>query len=221
MRDRRSREAGRPTLPSTLGEEKATNPFLRCAEPAVVESANKYLGARIADYVREPAVLRQFAAFMRAYHYDRGNDFFEEFLDPTMTYSCAVFDDATSARDLEARADATFFLSWAWIGTWLELSGLQPLLMVARRGPDIVALGLLQVKSSWIGPIRLDKLYLHQAGDSHFDCITIEFNDFLLDGGCQDEARRACLKGLLKVRRDGALRWREMPRFIRSTRSVS
>src|SRR6185369_22279 len=27
------RAAGKPTLPSTLGEERATNPFLRCAEP--------------------------------------------------------------------------------------------------------------------------------------------------------------------------------------------
>ena len=52
------RDAGRPTLPSTLGEERATNPFLRCAEPAVVESANKYLGARIADPVRVFAAIR-------------------------------------------------------------------------------------------------------------------------------------------------------------------
>ena len=44
---RQLRDEGRPTLPSTLGEEKATNPFLRCREPAVVESANKYLGARV------------------------------------------------------------------------------------------------------------------------------------------------------------------------------
>ena len=57
-RDRRLREAGRPTLPSTLGEEKATNPFLRCREPAIVESANKYLGARIADPVRVFAAIR-------------------------------------------------------------------------------------------------------------------------------------------------------------------
>jgi hydroxyacylglutathione hydrolase len=57
-RDRGLREAGRPTLPSTLGEEKATNPFLRCAEPAVVASANKYLGARIADPVRVFAAIR-------------------------------------------------------------------------------------------------------------------------------------------------------------------
>ena len=57
-RDRKAREAGRPTLPSTLGEEKATNPFLRCREPAVVESANKYLGARVADPVRVFAAIR-------------------------------------------------------------------------------------------------------------------------------------------------------------------
>jgi hydroxyacylglutathione hydrolase len=57
-RDRRLRDAGRPTLPSTLGEEKATNPFLRCGEPAVVESANKYLGARVSDPVRVFAAIR-------------------------------------------------------------------------------------------------------------------------------------------------------------------
>jgi len=33
------RAAGRSSVPSTLGEEKATNPFLRCSEPAVVEAA--------------------------------------------------------------------------------------------------------------------------------------------------------------------------------------
>ncbi|MSQ89123.1 MAG: hydroxyacylglutathione hydrolase [Betaproteobacteria bacterium] len=53
------RAAGRPTLPSTLGEERATNPFLRCADPVVVESANKYLGARMADPVRVFAAIRE------------------------------------------------------------------------------------------------------------------------------------------------------------------
>ena len=55
---RQQRAAGKPTLPSTLGEERATNPFLRCAEPVVVESANKYLGARVADPVRVFAAIR-------------------------------------------------------------------------------------------------------------------------------------------------------------------
>jgi hydroxyacylglutathione hydrolase len=53
------RAAGRPTLPSTLGEERATNPFLRCAEPVVVESANKYLGSRIGDPVSVFAAIRE------------------------------------------------------------------------------------------------------------------------------------------------------------------
>ena len=57
-RDRGLREAGKPTLPTTLGEEKATNPFLRCLEPAVIDSANKYLGARAADPVRVFAAIR-------------------------------------------------------------------------------------------------------------------------------------------------------------------
>ncbi len=57
-RTRELREAGKPTLPSTLGEEKATNPFLRCLEPAVIDSANKYLGARVSDPVRVFAAIR-------------------------------------------------------------------------------------------------------------------------------------------------------------------
>ena len=58
-RDRRLRETGKPTVPSRLGEEKATNPFLRCTEPAVVDSVNKYLGTRVSDPVRVIAAIRE------------------------------------------------------------------------------------------------------------------------------------------------------------------
>ena len=58
-RDRQLRQAGKPTLPSRLGEEKATNPFLRCTEPAVVASVNKYLGTRVSDPVRVFAAIRE------------------------------------------------------------------------------------------------------------------------------------------------------------------
>jgi hydroxyacylglutathione hydrolase len=57
-RDRALRQAGRPTVPSTLRDEKATNPFLRCTEPAVVESVNRYLGTRVSDPVRVFAAIR-------------------------------------------------------------------------------------------------------------------------------------------------------------------
>lgn len=53
------RAAGKPTLPSTLGEERATNPFLRSREPAVVDSANKYLGARVSDPVKVFSAIRE------------------------------------------------------------------------------------------------------------------------------------------------------------------
>jgi hydroxyacylglutathione hydrolase len=59
QRDRALRDAGKPTVPSTMRDEKATNPFLRCTEPAVVDSVNKYLGARLSDPVRVFAAIRE------------------------------------------------------------------------------------------------------------------------------------------------------------------
>ncbi|RRN55883.1 hydroxyacylglutathione hydrolase [Pseudoxanthomonas sp. SGNA-20] len=41
---RAQREAGQPTVPVTLATERDTNPFLRCAEPAVREAAAHRLG---------------------------------------------------------------------------------------------------------------------------------------------------------------------------------
>jgi len=53
------RRADRPTLPSTIGREKATNPFLRVTRPAVIASANKYLGKRVSDPAGVFAALRE------------------------------------------------------------------------------------------------------------------------------------------------------------------
>jgi hydroxyacylglutathione hydrolase len=53
------RRSNRPTLPSTIGREKATNPFLRVTRPAVIASANKYLGKRVSDPAGVFAALRQ------------------------------------------------------------------------------------------------------------------------------------------------------------------
>jgi hydroxyacylglutathione hydrolase len=52
------RGRGQPTLPSTIGREKKTNPFLRCLQPAVIASASKFLGARADDPVQVFAALR-------------------------------------------------------------------------------------------------------------------------------------------------------------------
>ncbi len=44
-RDTGLRAANRPTLPSTLGEEKRTNPFLRWETPEIIQAAQQHLGA--------------------------------------------------------------------------------------------------------------------------------------------------------------------------------
>ena len=53
------REHGEPTVPSTIGEERATNPFLRCAEPEVVACAERHAGHTLANAVEVFAELRE------------------------------------------------------------------------------------------------------------------------------------------------------------------
>ncbi len=53
------REAGEPTVPSTLAEELATNPFLRTSEPAVVAAAEAFAGVTLEDETAVFTALRQ------------------------------------------------------------------------------------------------------------------------------------------------------------------
>ena len=48
-----------PTLPSTIGDERATNPFLRADLPAVRKAAEAHAGRALPDPVESFAVLRQ------------------------------------------------------------------------------------------------------------------------------------------------------------------
>ena len=60
------RAAGKPTLPSLLADERACNPFLRCAEPALHAAAERHTGTRPADDVAVFAALRQWKDGFRA-----------------------------------------------------------------------------------------------------------------------------------------------------------
>ncbi len=53
------RDIGRPTLPSTMGMELATNPFLRCGSPELAASARKRLGRPVMDETEVFAAIRQ------------------------------------------------------------------------------------------------------------------------------------------------------------------
>src|SRR5205085_8088238 len=57
-REAAKRERGEPTLPSTIGDELATNPFLRWSAPEVVASAERHAGRRLAGPVEVFAEIR-------------------------------------------------------------------------------------------------------------------------------------------------------------------
>jgi hydroxyacylglutathione hydrolase len=58
-REKRKRECGEPTLPSTMRDERATNPFLRAADPGVLAAASERAGRALADPVESFATLRE------------------------------------------------------------------------------------------------------------------------------------------------------------------
>lgn len=53
-----TRKQDRPTLPTTIGLEKETNPFLRSTQPEVMASADKYLGKHAAGPIAVFAAIR-------------------------------------------------------------------------------------------------------------------------------------------------------------------
>ena len=60
------RDAGRPTLPSTLAGELACNPFLRCDQPAIQAAVAQRLGRAPQDAVETFAELRRWKDGFRA-----------------------------------------------------------------------------------------------------------------------------------------------------------
>ena len=58
-RDQAKRDRGLPTVPSTVADERATNPFLRAAEPEVHAAAQEHAGRALADAVAAFATLRE------------------------------------------------------------------------------------------------------------------------------------------------------------------
>lgn len=57
---------GKPSLPSTMAQERATNPFLRCDVPAVADAAARHVGGALPDRVATFATLRRWKDGFRA-----------------------------------------------------------------------------------------------------------------------------------------------------------
>ena len=85
-------------------------------------------------------------------------------------------------RDLEARSDVTFYMSWSWIGAWIAEAGMPDLVLAGRSGGELVCLGLLrrnrQRRHGFVGSRTL---CLHETGNEGEDVIFIEYNHILAD----------------------------------------
>lgn len=101
-------------------------------------------------------------------------------------------------RELEGRADGSFFTSWVWIGSWLatfSADGTLPnvSLITARAGGVVVGLALIG-ESNVRGSLRGRAIAaLNQSGVPEDDVIYIEYNDFLLDRQFAGPTREAML----------------------------
>ena len=58
-RAKQQRDKDLPTLPSTIAQEKATNPFVRVNEPAVIAAASRFAGRQLTDPVSVLAAVRE------------------------------------------------------------------------------------------------------------------------------------------------------------------
>jgi CelD/BcsL family acetyltransferase involved in cellulose biosynthesis len=85
---------------------------------------------------------------------------------------------------LEQQADISFYLSWAWIGAWIEEAGMPDWVLVGRAGGEPVCLGLLRrAIRRRHGFVRSRTLLLHETGNEEEDVIFIEYNGFLTRRG--------------------------------------
>ena len=93
-------------------------------------------------------------------------------------------------RELEPRADGSFFTSWLWVGTWLDATAIEPLLVTAHDGARPIAAGL------FAGAARGRRL-LHETGSAAWDRLTIEYNDLLVAHDAARDPRPDCLAALV------------------------
>ena len=110
---------------------------------------------------------------------------------------------------LEACSDASFFISWAWMGTWLaSLPSTKSFrILRVRRAGQLIGLGVLgRHVGRHMGPVSARGLFLNATGDAAFDSLTIEYNDLLARRGEAELVRRAVIEQLPRLSR----RWDEL-----------
>nr|WP_294566421.1 GNAT family N-acetyltransferase [uncultured Rhodopila sp.] len=94
-------------------------------------------------------------------------------------------------RDLEQRADCSFFQSWTWYGCLAAERFADPVLVEATEAGRTVALALFnRVRRRFAPP----ELHLGESGQPDLDCPYIEQNGVLAEAGRIGELTAACLR---------------------------
>ncbi len=100
-------------------------------------------------------------------------------------------------QELEARAEPMFFLSWDWIGSWIETAKISPAILIGRHQGRVVLLAALmpRARRSPTG-LTIHGLHLNATGDPAFDIITVEYNGFMVERGLEGRFDAAAIKYL-------------------------
>ena len=99
-------------------------------------------------------------------------------------------------RDLERRAQPSFFLSWFWVGSWLRVlpDGHDARLLTVRRDGMVVGLGVFVFgHHGLLSVLGGRQAHLHETGDPAVDVATIEDNGLLVDRRFAGDVEAAAL----------------------------
>jgi CelD/BcsL family acetyltransferase involved in cellulose biosynthesis len=96
-------------------------------------------------------------------------------------------------RDLEQRAEGSFFQSWTWVGCLAAERFPDPVLVEATEAGRTVALALFNRVRRLIGP---SVLYLGETGTAGMDTPYVEQNGVLAEAGREEELTESCLRAV-------------------------
>lgn len=103
--------------------------------------------------------------------------------------------------ELSARAEHSYFTSWPWVSTWLDLTGPRrpPDLVEVLRDGRLVGLALLGFRRHAQGMVvPVNGWFLHETGHSDVDDLTVEHNGVLADKAYADEVHERFLDYCLR-----------------------
>lgn len=110
---------------------------------------------------------------------------------------------AVEWTELEQASDCDFFLSWQWIGHWLETFSPACRLIRICCGSQLVGLGIVvEHEEVRHGFVRSRTLRMHQMGDVDKDQVWIEYNNFLTHREHRVGAMKAGVKSLMGLEWD-------------------